>query len=495
MESSAPPTGPAVYPVQLASGYYEYFAVGAFANSTLVQYSMRSNASVTVAFMTAAQFQDFNNSNGPVSNSIASHNGTSADEALHVGPGSYTVLVYAYGSAANLTLSLAVFPNNPLGFGPMQAPEPSGIASFGLTNSSGVDNPYAVASTAVVGFASIASMTALNSSASSVSVNPSGVTLQLNSMLVVDEGSGGSQVYWCQNTPDFVTAASQVALSDNVWNASVSGVLSNASITSQGGAGYVSKFYQNGTAQYFYAVVAANSTYALPLGVVLLMNATAEPGTGVVVQFGARMTGGVPGTPGTDWFDNVTIHDPAVTSAYFLTDGNYSTPIGTFYDTELVFGGEGNGEATTFTSMAASLGLYYSNGTATEMSAFPSYFSFGRDTQEAAYNLKMSYLGNGEAAVSAGTPNYDYLGQASGAYSMASVEASLGFPGLVNGTSTATTTTTAATLTQSSASTSANQNSIPEFSYQPEAAAGFVALAALAYVLVRRRSSQSGRPS
>ena len=493
MRSSAPPTGAVVYPVQLASGYYEYFAVDAFANSTLVQYSMRSNASVTAAFMTAGQFHDFNDSNGPVSNSIAYHNGTSADEILRVGPGSYTVLVYAYGGAANLTLSLAVFPNNPLGYGPVSAPEPSGIVSFGLANSSGVDSPYAVASTAVVGFASIASMTALNSSASSVSVNPSGVTLQLNSMLVVDEGSSGSQVYWCQNTPDFVTAASQVALSDNVWNASTSGILSNATITSQGGGGYVSKLEQNGTDQYFYAVVVANSTYTLPLGVVLLMNATAEPGTGVAVQFGARMTADVLGTPSTDWFDNVTIHDPSVTSAYFLTDGNYSTPIGTFYDTELVFGGEGNGEATTFTGMAASLGLYHSNGTATEMSAFPSYFSFGRDTQEAAYNLKMSYLGNGEAAVSTGAPNYDYLGQASGTYSMASVEASLGFPGLVNGTSTSTTAATAVTLTQGSASTSANQNGIPEFSFRPETAAGFVALAALAYLLVRRRSSQAGR--
>ena len=490
--SSAPPTGPAVYPVQLSPGYYEYFPVGAFANSTVVQYSARSNASISTAFMTGAQFQDFVDGNGPVSNSVTYHNGKSDDETLQVSPGSYALLVYAYAGAANLTLTVSVFPNNPLGYGQLEAPEPSGIASFGLANSSGVDNPYEIASTDVIGLASISSMEALNSSASSVSVNPSGATLQLNSMLVVEEGSAGSQVYWCQNTPDFVTAASQVAPSDNVWNASASGFLSNDTVTSQGGMGYVSGSAHNGTGPYFYGFEGANSTYALPLGLVLLMNATAEPGTGVVVRFGALVTGGVSAMPGTDWFDNVTIHDPAARSAYFLTDGNYSTPVGSFYDTELVFGGEGNGESTTFTSLAASLGLYYANGTASTMSSFPSYFSFGQDTQEGAYNLKMGYLGNGEAELSVGTPNYDYLGQASGAYSLKSAETSLEFPGYAPVTSTTSgAATTSTTPVQSS--TGANANGIPEFPYQAAATTAFVGLMALAYLLVRRRPT--GRPT
>lgn len=485
-----PPTGPAAVPFYLAPGYYEYFPVESYMNNTVVSYSLVSNASVSVAFMTGTQFEDFVGGNGPVSNSIADQNGTGVNQTLRVAPGPYAVLVYAYGGAANLTMELAMFPNNPLGYGQVTAPEPSGIVSFGLANSTGSDYPYAVASTDVVGFASIHSMAAFNSSASSVSVNPSGVTLQLNSMLVVDESGGENQVYWCQNTPDFVTAASQVALSDNVWNASSQGVLTNNSITTQGGAGYVSILQRNGTTQYYYAVEAANSTYALPLGVILLMNATAEPGTGVVVQFGTRLTGGVPGMTRTDWFDNVTIHDPAVTNAYFLTDGNYSTPIGTFYDTELVFGGEGNGEATTFTGMASSLGLYYANGTTALLNAFPSYYSFGQDTQESAYNLKVSYIANGEAQVSVGTPSYDYLGRASGSYSLASVETSLGFPG-VNSTSTSVVGTT----TTASTSSGTSIGSIPEFPAQTEAVSLFLGLTALAWVLARRRPNRNqGRP-
>jgi hypothetical protein len=490
----APPTGPVVYLVYLSSGYYEYFPVYAFANSTAVQYSLMSNVSVSTAFMTSAQFQLFNDSNGLVSNSMAYHNGTSADETIRVGPGAYVVLVYAYMDAANATLSVSVFPNNPLGRGPPRAPQPTGIVSYGLINQSGVDNPYSVASTDVIGLASISSMQASNASASSVGSNPSGATLQLNSMLVVEEEGSEDQVYWCQNTPDFVTATSQLAMSDNVWNASRSGVLSNSSISSQGGAGYVSKLVQNGTTLYYYAVIESNSTYSLPLGLVLLMNATVEPGTGVLVQFGAETAGGLGAGEGTNWFDNVTIHDPAAKTAYFATNGNYSTPIGNFYDTELVFAGEGGGEATNFTSLRASLGLFYANGTSTAMSAFPSYFSFGGDTAEGADNLKVSYLGDGMAGVSVGAPSYAYLGSASGAYALASVEAALNFPGTVNNASTTTvaTTTTWAQTAKSTTSQSTKMTSaggIPEFPFQILATPVSVLLITLAYLFARRRSA------
>ncbi len=495
--AGAPPTGPVVYSVILAPGYYEYFPLQAFVNGTVVHYSAVSNASVATALMTAAQFQDFSYNNGPMSSSVAFQNGTDVSQTASLVNGSYDVLVYAYGGSANATLSVSAYPNNPLAYGPITAPEPTGIASFGLTNESGSDSPYAVTSTGIVGLVSISSMTAYNSTAGSVGANPSGATVQLNAMLVVDEGGNRSQVYWCQNTPDFVTAASQVALSDNVWNSSVTGFLSNDSITSQGGGGYVSVYQQNGITQYFYAYGESNSTYSLPLGMALLMNATAEPGTGVLVSFGAGMTGmGL----GTDWFDNVTIHDPGVTRAYFETNGNYSTPIGTFYDAELVFAGEGNGESTSFTSLNSSMGLYYTNGTSGSLYAFPSYFSFGRDTAEAAYNVESSYLGDGQARVTVGTPAYDYLGAASGSYTIASAEASLGFPGFSNNSASVTTSstpTTTSTTTQASSSSTSPvppPNGVPDFPYQLPSVVAFVSLIVVAYVVIRRRPG-SGRPS
>ena len=454
---------------------------------------MVSNVSVSTAFMTSSQFQDFNSSSGPVSNSIAHNNARSVNRTLTVGPGPYDVLVYAYDRTANVTLMMAISPSNPFEFGPVSPPEPSGIASYGLTNESGIDSPYAVSSTDVVGLASISSMEAYNSTAGSIGANPSGATLQLNSVLVVNEKGGGTQVYWCQNSPDFVTSARQVALADNVWNYSASGYLSNDSITSEGGGGYVSTFQQNGQTEYYYAPGETNSSYSLPLGMVLLINATAEPGTGALVQFGAWMTGGVLGGPGTDWFDNVTIHDPSVTSASFVTTGMYSDPIATFYDTELVFAGEGNGEATNFTQLSASLGLFYANGTSHSLTAFPSYFSFGQDTAEAADNLRMQYLGYGEAGVSVGAPNYAYLGSASGNYSLADVEGSLGFPAGSSSLSTTTASSstpggTTTTSSQTGASTGSGEG-IPELPYQAFATTAVIVMLLSAYVLVRRRSA------
>ena len=93
-------------------------------------------------------------------------------------------------------------------------------------------------------------------------------------------------------------------------------------------------------------------------------------------------------------------------------NGNATTPIGSFYDSELVFAGEGNLETTSLVDMSTSLGLFFQNQTTGALSSFPSYYSFGGDTGEAVSNLAVSYS-NGIAYVQVGNPNYVYLGNAS----------------------------------------------------------------------------------
>jgi thermopsin len=476
------PSGSSVYPFVLPSSYYENLPVDTFAETNVVEYSMISNTSISVAFMTSSQFQAFTG-NGPVSNSIVYQNGTSRHQDLHVPPGSYDILVYAYAEAANATLSLTVSPNNPLVGGPLSSPEPTGVASFGLANQSGIDSPYSIASTDIVGFAAITSMEAYNSTGESVGANPSGATLQMNSVLVVNEVGGESQVYWCQNTPDLVTSAHQVAMADNVWNFSSSGFLSNDSITSESLEGSVHTSQQSGMTQYYYSYEGSNSSYSLPLGLVLLVNATVESGIGVLVEFGAHMTGSQ--TDG-GWFDNVTIHDPTVQSAYFLTSGNDTTPNGSFYDTELVFGGEGNGEATSFTQLVSSLGLFYANGTGATLTPFPSYFSFGQNTYESADNLMAAYLGNGEVRVLVGAPDYAYLGAASGATSALAVEQVLGFPGvsnigLINSTASPTT-----SIASTPSGTGTTRGGVPVFPIQFGGIAVFLVFFIALYLIERR---------
>src|SRR5579872_7324605 len=144
------------------------------------------------------------------------------------------------------------------------------------------------------------------------------------------------------------------------------------------------------------------------------MNESVVQGTGVLLQVGAQIVAnGSQTTPQpVNWYDNITIHDPGVSSAYFYTAGNDSTPIGSYYDTEFVFGGEGNLEATQFTQMNSTLGLYYLNETSGQLTDFPSYYSFGGDTGEAAYNLHVALAGNGVAQITPGTPDYVYLSAA-----------------------------------------------------------------------------------
>lgn len=425
---------PPEFEVDIPEAYFESVSIEAAASTNSIAFHVESNVTVTTALMSSSQFSSFNSTEGSISDSIFIQNGTSTHGTERVPKGSYFLVFYAYVGDANVTYSYDLYPNSPYGAGPLLSPEPSGIASFGLYNDSGNVTPYDVRAHEVVGVADISSLLAQNATADLANSTVSGATLQLNSVLVVNEKGGSQQVYWVQDTPDFVTSALQVAYVDNVWNYSASGFLSNATITSSNG-GLAYSYPQSGMTQYYYGLGLSNSSYALPLYLAIAINESLAPGRGVVVQMGAQVlrNGSESATP-MDWFDNVTIHDPTVSSAYFYVSGNNTTPEGSFYDTEFVFGGEGNGEATSFSQMSASMQLLYDNSSNGTLTYFPSYYGFGQDTAESADNLQVSYSGNGVAQVSPGSVNYVYLGSASGTSSLSQ---------LANSSGTTSTTTSA----------------------------------------------------
>ena len=105
-----------------------------------------------------------------------------------------------------------------------------------------------------------------------------------------------------------------------------------------------------------------------------------------------------------NWYDNITIHTPDVASAYFEVSGNATTPVGNFYDAELVFAGEGNLEPTQFVNMSASLGLFFKNDITGDYTSFPSYYSFGGDTGETSTGVNVGYS-NGIAYLTVGGSN------------------------------------------------------------------------------------------
>lgn len=404
--------------MRLRYGDYQGFQVNSFSNNTTVAYASESNAPISVALMTDAQYNQFaNDLSDPISNSINYANGTSIQNNVTITTGVYWVVFYAYYSRAVVDFGLQTTPNTPYSYGPLSSTFASGISTFGLSNSSGVVSSYQVQTTEVVGIANISSMQVYTPNAErEYGVSDTGATLQLNTVLVVNDASG-QKVYWAQNVPDFETGPSTVSIGDEIWNwTDNTGFLSNQTVTSpnlqNGGAVYPTG--EGNSGPYVYNYNGPNETYSTPLNLGLLVSETVLPNQGVLVQFGDEILANASGTTTTtiNWFDNVTLVDPSVQSAYFDVSGGAVPPIGLFYDTELVFGGEGNGAVAQFTQLQANLGLYYQSSSSPTgiLSSFPTYYSFSGDTGESADDLVVTYS-NGIASVGTGVnPNYTYLG-------------------------------------------------------------------------------------
>ena len=278
--------------------------------------------------------------------------------------------------------------------------------------------PYEIRTNEIVGIANITALDAKTHNASLYGDNVAGATLQLNANVVVTDNSGQQYTYWAQNVQDFVTSVPVVSVGDSLWNnTDLVGYMDNQSVTSSNfeNGGFVSATNTNGTITYNYQYSTTNASYSLPYNSALLMNESVNPNVGVLLQMGIRVLGNgsaVVPVQHTYWYDNITIHDPSVNSAYFEVSGNDTTPLGSYYNAELVFAGEGNGESANFIQTDALLGLFHQNDTNGSLISFPSYYSFGGDTGEAASNLNVAYS-NGIAQVSVGNPNYVYLGNAS----------------------------------------------------------------------------------
>ena len=404
---------PAKQSITIPPGYFIPIEIDTFSNVSQVSYEATSNISISFAFMNSNQFHIFNSTSLGITNAITYETGTSSKKDLQVSKGQYFLVFYDSSDTdtANVTFAYQAYPNTPYNSGQVTSPQPTGLASFGIYNESGNVVPYNVSSTRIVGAANITSILAHNATAPQYSDTISGATLQLNSMLVVQDKNGSfPQVYWVQDTPDFVTNSDSVSFGDNIWNNTDEvGFLSNSTITSQNGNFVYPTYSNDSTSQYYYGYGTFNYTYSLPLDLDLIINESAELGQGIFLQIGSQiLKNGSSSAPSpVNWFDNITINDKNVETASFLVFGNRSTPIGDFYDTELVFGGEGNLESTFFEQLNATIGLSYLNGTS--LVPFPSYYSFGGDTGEAADNLQVSYFGNGIAQITPGTPNYVYL--------------------------------------------------------------------------------------
>lgn len=447
---------------------YEGFEVDSFSTNTTVYYIASTSAPISVALMTGAQYDSWQNDlTDPISNSITYTNGTSIQNSAPLPPGQYFIVFYAYLTRTAVDFGFQVYPSTPYSYGPISPPLAPGIASFGVSNSTSAVSSYEVKTSEVVGTAKISAFQVNTPDAFRYNTRTSGSTIQLNTMLIVNDSATTQKVYWVQNVPDFVTTGSQVAMGDEVWNnTDTQGFLSNQTITSTNFAngGFV---YQSGTGRFssgpnLYAYSMNNLTYRLPVNIALLVRASVLPKTGVLVQAGYRfMQNGSAAAAVTHWFDNVTIHDPTAQAAYFDVNGNASTPTGHYYDAEMVFAGEGNLATAHFLQLNATFGLFYQNAKGL-LASFPTYYGFSGDTGEAADDVQVTFS-NGLAQLAAGpSPNYAYLGSASSSLDPNSLLASSGPTGGATGqTTTSVSTSASGTNTQGSSTGSSSTSTQP----------------------------------
>lgn len=282
---------------------------------------------------------------------------------------------------------------------------PMGIASYGVSGT----QTYVINTTSVLGYFNITSLLAYNGSQDLVPAYSA--SLQLNSVLVINNNDNSTWILWPQDVLYFLTNESIVLYHDNVFNmTNPTATLTNQSIK---GDGYVAPSPQ-GDNYYGNYNSSPCFTYSLPFSGYLVMNESVIKGKGVLITFNVIvLENGSSTVLSSQTFDKVLVVDPNVSSAYFQVNGMEYTPAGptglygSYYDTELIFGGGGNGEITTFENLSATLGLFYLQNN--EYVEFPSYYTFGGDTAEATDNVYVTFTPQGYAEVSVGQPDLTYV--------------------------------------------------------------------------------------
>ncbi|WP_338602294.1 thermopsin family protease [Sulfolobus tengchongensis] len=280
---------------------------------------------------------------------------------------------------------------------------PTGIASY--------NGP--IYTNGVLGYANITSLLAYNASATKLEVPPYGASLQLNVMLEVNTTSGQQYYFWLQNVADFITNESIMFFGDNIWNNSSP----FSGITNINGSGKIYSTYTIFSHSSYYATGYYEINYSFPFSFYLIINETHTNG-GIRINFGyvILQNGNRILPPNPVFFDKVFIPISNIASASIVIN-NQTTPnisiglvtyLGNQLDAELVWGGFGNGETTTFLKMSSYLALFYMKDGI--WVPFSQVYTYGSDTAESATNLHVNISdSNGDAYVIVGTPNYGLL--------------------------------------------------------------------------------------
>ncbi|ACP44845.1 Thermopsin [Sulfolobus islandicus Y.G.57.14] len=384
-------------PVALPPNYYEYYPLNVTSGQCIFFHVITTLPS-TIMLFNQEQFLIFKND----SKGIPIYFNVSDDVSFKTSPlstGIYYLVVL--NNVSNNTITVNVeYLLTPVSvyYYKSSLPAPIGITDYGVYNVSGILKGSIVKYLEAIGYVTVYNISAFNATPP-MGTNRSGASLQLNVVLQVNTNNESYQ-FWLQNVIDFITSIKIYYIEDNIWNfTSNISYLTNASVSGKGAVYY----YKDGNFYYAYSTTYYN--YTFPFSLILFTKLDNISRQGVTISFGYNNGTGI------QWYDNVTIHVFSVRSAYLLIDGYNLTGNQFYYDLELVFAGQGNGEYTYFKSMNSSLGLQIilQNGTIISPN---SLYTFGSDTEESADNLMVLFQNN-YAWVLIGNNNFHAIGNAS----------------------------------------------------------------------------------
>lgn len=277
-------------------------------------------------------------------------------------------------------------------------PAPMGIADYGIGSG---NTPYEYNTSSFEGIININSLSTYNQSLSQIQPGGGtyygksyGMSFQLNSVLTFNL-SGNTYSYWTQNVVLYNTSANSVYIIDNIWNfSSSSASLAPGTVT---GNGTLDSTTVNNVPVHFYYDISSTS---LPGS-----RATLTYPTAIKLKMNSVLAAGVPQVSFSynDGFGWVTFDNVNFTSANGATDSNFTvngfsyTPLGSFYDAELILGGPAGATNTAADSANISMQLLYWNGN--NYQEVQNAFNYGSDTAEGISNLIVS------SGISAGNSN------------------------------------------------------------------------------------------
>jgi len=301
-------------------------------------------------------------------------------------------------------------------------PSPMGLADYGI----GPEGAYSYSTSAFLGIARVFSLSTQNSTGGTF------MSFQLNVVLQFTGDDGQEYVYWIQDVAQYDTGDNAIYFFDNVWNySSPTAEMSGSEIS---GNGQVAT--DSGGNSYYYDLANTSPDYLTLPGVIefhLSTTVSSQNYPEVTFEYNYQGT----------WqtFDAITLEQittPALAPG-FVVDGLSYNPFGTYYDAELVLGGEGSGWNTTDTQSNVDLQLQFWNGY--NYQEIYNAYNFGSNTAEGISDVTSeSYYfpvnGSLVAEVSAGAGSLGKLYQQS-QIAIVSVESNLtsGTLYLTNGSS------------------------------------------------------------